>query len=112
MWYDNVMNLKAVLLIIFVLGGLGLKSQKVNVGWKRIGDATLYFNEGNRYEYNPLQLFNIYLEKPLRSPHFSLGLDLSYGNYTPNLPDQYDYLGTNKQFYDSVSFPLIRTIQK
>lgn len=101
------MKIKLLALILFFSGAT--RAQKLNISWKRMGDLAFYsdendFNfysgENDLYDQSLWDVFNIYIEKPLKSDYFTIGLDLSYGNYHQVLSDKYDYLGDSKQFYD------------
>ena len=75
--------------------------QDLNISWKRVADLAVYvYEDGTKLERAPFAVFDFYLEKPLKSPNYSLGLDLAYANYHPKLNYEYNYLGDRKQFYD------------
>lgn len=92
---------KAEIKIIVILCiGLSANAQ-LSLTWKRMADVTLYFNDdSDKIENQLFDAHNFYLEKTLKNKAFSLGLDLAYSEYHPNLNSSYDYLGGNQEFYD------------
>lgn len=53
-----------------------------------------------RYKPHPFQLLDLYIEKPMSTTNFSVGLEAIYANYHPDLDDtRYDILN-RKGFHD------------
>ncbi len=100
---STISPIKRVLLLSILTIGLFPKvhGQELYLSWKRIADGAAYvYEDGTKLERAPFAVFDFYVEKPLKSPNYSLGLDLAYANYHPKLNYKYNYLGDRKQFYD------------
>lgn len=73
-------------------------SQSINISWKRPVHYQDYFYEN--YDPGPFHVIDLYVEKPLKSEYFSVGAEVIYANYRPNLVGVYEEYFSKDDYYD------------
>lgn len=90
----DILRKSLILFLVFV--SFEVCAQQLHFSWKRPVLPQDFLYGG----YHLFQVLDFYVEKPLKNPKLSVGLEVVYADYHTGLKNTYQHLGKRGDFYE------------